>query len=165
MPTETGTTVTILDHIDNIEVPGNVFQAPANEYWALICLRQGMECLYRLAHHCDQVVKSQVNPDGNVRTLLLGNHPAVNQLPKALLTCGFHWYSISACQYVKTVGAIARKLDPARPLPHEYAKRIIPDVLTFRNKVAAHFVWATDNVTLQPHPAPAGSSGRRPVAA
>ncbi|MFQ5570051.1 MAG: hypothetical protein ACE5G0_10285 [Rhodothermales bacterium] len=145
MTTETDTTVTILDHIDNITVPGNVFHEPVNEYWALICLRYGMEFLYHQAHRCDQAVKEQVNPDGNVRFFGAGNSPAFNQVPKTLLTCGFHWYAISACQYVKTVGAIARKLDPNRPLPHEYAKKIIPEVVAFRDKVAAHFAWTTEN--------------------
>jgi hypothetical protein len=46
---------------------------------------------------------------------------------------------------VKTVGAIARKLDSSRPLPHEYAKNIIPEVIAFRDKVAAHFAWTTEN--------------------
>jgi len=145
MASETDTTVTILDHIDNITVPGNVFHEPVNEYWALICLQHGMEFLYHQAHRCDQTVKEQVNPDGNVRFFGGGNFPAFAQVPKTLLTCGFHWYAISACQYVKTVGAIARKLDPSRPLPHEYAKHIIPEVIAFRDKVAAHFAWTTEN--------------------
>lgn len=145
MATESDTNVTILDHIDDIRVPGNTFQKPVNEYWALICLQHGMEFLYHQALRCDQSVKEQVNPDGTVRFLGGGNFPACDQLPVTLLTCGFHWYAISACQYVKTVGAIARKLDSKRPLPHEYAENIIPEVVAFRDKVAAHFAWTTDN--------------------
>jgi len=145
MATESETTVTILDHIDDITVPGNVFQEPVNEYWALICLRHGMEFLYQQAHRCDQDVKQQVNPDGKLRFFAGGNFSAFNRVPKSLLTCGFHWYAISACQYVKTVGAIARKFDPNRPLPKDYAETIIPEVIAFRDKVAAHFAWTTKN--------------------
>jgi len=145
MATETDTPVTILDHIDKITVPGNVFHEPANEYWALICLRDGMEFLYRQALRCDQAVKQQVNPDGKVRFQGGGNLPEFSPVPKTLLTCAFHWYAISACQYVQTVGAIAYQLDPTRPLPQEYAKRIIPEVTAFRDKVAAHFAWSTKN--------------------
>jgi hypothetical protein len=47
------TAVTVLDYIDNITVPGNVFHEPANEYWALICFQHGMEFLYHQAHRCD----------------------------------------------------------------------------------------------------------------
>jgi len=35
--------MTILDHIYGIKVPGEVFREPANEYWALLCLRQGLD--------------------------------------------------------------------------------------------------------------------------
>lgn len=145
MATETNTTVTILDHIGKITVPGNVFHEPVNEYWALICLHHGMEFLYHQALRCDQAVKQQVDPHGSVRFFGAGNVPAFNQVPKTLLTCAFHWYAISACQYVRTVGAIAYKLDPTRPLPHEYLKQIIPEVVAFRDKVAAHFAWSTEN--------------------
>lgn len=145
MATETNTTVTILDHIDKITVSGNVFHEPVNEYWALICLQDGMEFLYHQALRSDQAVSQQVNPDDSVRFFGCGNVPAFNQVPKSLLTCAFHWYAISACQYVRTVGAISHKLDPTRPLPHEYAENIIPEVIAFRDKVAAHFAWSTKN--------------------
>lgn len=145
MATETDNTVTVLDHIDNITVPGKVFHEPANEYWALVCMRHGMEFLYHQAHRCDQLAKEQVKPDDDVRFSGSGSFPAFNQIPQALLTCGFHWYAISACQYVRTVGAIARKHDPNRPLPNEYAESVVPEIIAFRDKVAAHFAWATKN--------------------
>lgn len=145
MGIEADTTFTILDHQENIRVPGNVFHEPANEYWALICLNHGMEFLYQQAQRCDQAVKQQVNPNGNLRFFGSGSFPAFNQIPSSLLTCAFHWYAISACQYVKTVGAIAYRQDPKRPLPHQYAENIIPDVVAFRDKVAAHFAWSTVN--------------------
>lgn len=104
MADSTDTPVTILDHIDNIVVPGNVFAEPGNEYWALVWLRQGMEYLYHQVQRCDGVAKQQVNPNGNVRFWGSGNCPEFRQVPLGLLTCSFHWYAISACQYVGTVG-------------------------------------------------------------
>ena len=145
MATETDTTVTTLDYSDKIMVPGNVFHGPVNEYWALICLRHGMEFLYQQVLRCDQAVKQEVNPDGKVCFIGAGNFPGSSHLPKALLTCAFHWYAISACQYVRTVGAIAYKQDATRPLPPEYAMNIIPEVIAFRDKFAAHFAWSTEN--------------------
>jgi hypothetical protein len=136
---------TVLDHIDNIIVPGEVFQEPKNEYWALICLWDGLEFLYHQAAHCDEMVKQQVNPQGKFRVVGLGNLPVFNQIPKTLLTCAFHWYAISACQYVRTVGAIAYRQDNTRPIPPRYVKKVIPDVLSFRDKVAAHFAWTTQH--------------------
>jgi hypothetical protein len=135
------TAVTILDHIDNIVVPGNVFAEPGNEYWALVWLWQGMEYLYHRVRQCDEFVRQQVNPDGNVRCHFSGNLPQFRQVPQGLLTCSVHWYAISACQYVGTVGAIAHRQDNARPGWRAYVEAIIPEVFAFRNKVAAHFAW------------------------
>lgn len=136
---------TILDHIDNISVPGNVFNEPTNEYWALLCLRDGMEYLYHQARECDQVVNTKAQSDAHTESFNFGNFPGSESVHKTLLTCGFHWYSISACQYVKTVGAIAHSQDSDRPLPKEYANSIIPEVVAFRDKVAAHFAWTSRN--------------------
>ncbi len=139
------TTVSILDYIDDITVPGNVFKKPANEYWALVCMWQGMEYLYRQASHCDGIVKHRVNPHGKSTYVSLGNDPDFRGVPMALLTSAFHWYAMSAYQYVLTVGAIARRQDPSRSKPKDYVPKVIPEVLTFRDKVAAHFVWALND--------------------
>lgn len=136
---------TILDHIDNLVVPGNVFAAPANEYWALVWLWQGMEFLNYQVRRCDEAARRQVNPNGNVRVVCSGNCPGLPPAPIALLTCAFHWYAISACQYVRTVGAIAWSHDSTRPKPLDYTKKVIPEVHAFRDKVAAHFAWCTAN--------------------
>lgn len=145
MTTPAATTLTVLDHIDKINVLGSVFEEPANEYWALVCLREGMEFLYRQALRFDQTLKQRINPAGNVRFFNMGNLPDFPQLPMKLLTCAFHWYSVSACQYVRTVGAIAFQQDHTRPRPKAYVEKVIPDVLIFRNKVAAHFAGMTKN--------------------
>lgn len=135
--------VTTLDHIDHIAVPGDVFQKPANEYWALICLRQGLEFINRQAVRCNELVRQRVNPKGELKVTITGNHPDMADVPKGLLTCAFHWYAVTACQYVRTVGAIACLHDSKRLPPAKYVKQVIPEVLVFRDKVAAHFAWAT----------------------
>lgn len=139
------TNETVLDYINNITVPGKVFVQPANEYWALLCLRHGLEYLYKQAARCDEIVEQQLNPDGNLRVAIIGNHPALARVNQGLLTCAFHWYAVSACQYVQTVGAIAYRQDKTRPMPKDYTEAIIPEVLVFRNKVAAHFAWSSQN--------------------
>ena len=138
-------TVTILDHVDDIEVPGNVFNEPANEYWALVSLHQGMEFLYRQATEYDEVARRAMNPSGKSRVFAFGNVPEFSKIPQGLLTCAFHWYAISACQYVRTVGAIAYRQDQARPKPLDYLNKIIPEVSVFRDKIAAHYAWNTKN--------------------
>lgn len=136
---------TVLDHIENIIVPGDVFQEPYNEYYVLICLHSGLEFLYHQAAHFDEVVKQQVNPQDKLKFMGSGNLPAFNQIPKTLLICAFHWYAISACQYVRIVGAIAYRQDKSRLFPPKYVKNVIPEVLAFRDKVAAHFSWSTQH--------------------
>ena len=136
---------TVIDYIDNITVPGLVFDKPANEYWALICLKEGMEFLYRQAKHCDDAVKARVNPKGNLKCYSFGNLPEFQGIPMGLLTCSFHWYAISACNYVRTVGAIACQQNSDNLKPRQYAEKIIPEVLAFRDKVAAHIGWASNN--------------------
>lgn len=136
---------TILDHIEGIEVPGDVFVNPANEYWALVCLRQGLEFLHRQVADLDRITREGLNPEDGFRCLSFGNDPRTTQIPKSLLTCAFHWYAVSACQYVRTVGAIAYRQDNSRPIPPEYVRSVIPDVLAFRDKVAAHFAWTTEH--------------------
>jgi hypothetical protein len=136
---------TILDHLDQIRVPGVVFSQPNNEYWALLWQWDGLESLHRLASQCDEVVRQRLNPEGKLQITSFGNLPEMALIPQRLLTCAFHWYAITACQYVRTVGAIACRADATRPFPPEYVKRVIPDVLSFRDKVAAHFAWCTRN--------------------
>jgi hypothetical protein len=134
---------TILDHINNIIVPGDVFSEPTNEFWALICLRHGLEFLYQQVIRIDEITKSRLNPEGKLKYVGFGNLPGTEDLPKPLLTCSFHWYAVSACQYVRTVGTIAYKQDNSRPIPPKYVEAVIPEVLAFRDKVAAHFAWTS----------------------
>ena len=134
---------TILDHVDNISVLGDVFSEPKNEFWALICLRHGLDFLYQQVSRIDKITQSRLNPEGKTKYVGYGNLPGTEDLPKPLLTCSFHWYAISACQYVRTVGAIAYKQDNSRPIPPKYVEAVIPEVLAFRDKVAAHLAWTS----------------------
>ena len=117
---------TVLDHIDGIQVPGRVFEVPANEYWALTCLKQWLDFLYNQVTRYDEEVRLQLNPDGKLEVSVFGNHPALAKVPKAMMTSAFHWYAMSAYQYVSTVGAIAFRQDNKRPLPHDYTEKVIP---------------------------------------
>jgi hypothetical protein len=138
-------TETILDIIDNIRVPGRPFDRPANEYWALLCMRHGLEDLYRRTANMDAYMRQQVDQDGNLNVCLWGPMPNMPGASMAMLTCAFHWYAVSACNYARLVGAIAYSQDKTRPLPPRYVESVMPEVLSFRDKVAAHFVWSTEN--------------------
>jgi len=137
--------ITVLDYIDNISVPGNVFERPMNEYWALMCLEHGLEFLYHQAVHCDQVAMDNLGLQEGDEFVGIGNVPGLNRVPKTLLTTAFHWYAVSACNYAKLVGAIGHRQDNNLPLPGSYVEKVMPEVVAFRDKVAAHFAWASRN--------------------
>ena len=130
-------TKTTLDYINDITVSGNPFTEPTNEYYALLCLRNGLDFLFRQAVKCDQIAQKQLDP--KKKTFIFGNIPGI---PYELLTCTFHWYSVSACQYVGTVGTIAYLQDDSRPIPPEYIKTVIPEILAYRDKIGAHYAWS-----------------------
>ena len=54
------------------------------------------------------------------------------------LGCCFHWYAVALCNYAELVGCIGQELDKSRPPPRKYVKDVVPVVLAYRNKVAAH---------------------------
>lgn len=138
-------TETTLDHIDGIKVPGEPFAEPANEYWALVCLWNGMEFLYSKAHGIDEMGRKSLNPEGKFKLVLSSNISGLSPVDQSLLTCSYHWYAVSACNYARIIGAIAYQSDNTRPLPPAYIEQVIPEVLTFRDKVGAHFAWSTQN--------------------
>lgn len=142
----------VLDHVDKISIAGNPFNNPVGEYWVLVCLWEGMEFLYRRARGCDDVagrqsfsVSNEQKNAGRIRRLDVVGESCSDQVPESLLTCLFHWYAVSAVQYVRTVGAIANEHDSSRQFPREYAGRVIPEVCQFRDEVAARFAWLARN--------------------
>jgi hypothetical protein len=135
-------TQTVLDHIDGIAVDGNVFNEPVNEYWQLCCMWHGMETLYGFAKQCDVAFLATVQEGARV-VQFGGPGPAGVSIP--LLICSFQWYAMSAYQYGLLIGNVAYQQDPSRPLPNEYLETAMPEILAYRNKVAAHFVWAKNN--------------------
>jgi hypothetical protein len=146
---------TILDHIDGIEVPGLVFKEPANEYWQLSRLWHGMAFLYEQVARLDAVILERVNEETRKRfgkgrschkIALFGNHSALADLPIALIECSFDWYAITACQFVRLIGEIGHRQNPTQHARgKEYAQKVIPAVCAYRDKVAAHFAWVTQN--------------------
>ncbi len=119
---------TVLDHIDMISVPGNVFAAPANQFWALVCCHDGMSFLYRQAKHYDVAVNSRIAPGLSVFGMNLEEFDSV---PQSLLTIGFHWYAISAYQYALIVGSIARSQGGRWASSDKYVEEVMPEIFAF----------------------------------
>lgn len=71
-----------------------------------------------------------------------GNVPGLEWLPKGLVACSFHWYSVSVCNYVQLVGWLANDGCSDRVRTKEadrYQRSVLGNVREWRNKVGAHF--------------------------
>ena len=62
--------------------------------------------------------------------------PTLDKQPIGLLSCAFQWYAVSACNYAQLVGWLATR-DPKAS--KDYVARVVPRLVKYRNKVAAHF--------------------------
>ncbi len=145
MTDEPDTTITVLDHIDGISVPGEPLRAPVNEYSALVCFRRGLQVLHDQASKYDAIAQERLGAKPGSKLTVWGPHERLSEIPLDYLTCVFHWYAITACQYVRVIGEIAHRQDGARPTSQAYAADVIPAVLAFRDKVAAHLAGMTRN--------------------
>jgi hypothetical protein len=125
----------ILDHVDGLVLPNEQLSKYGNELNTLRKLGFGLYHLYRQVQKVEQKL---TRTGGLVRTFGAGNIPGVPEEVLALVMCAFHWYAVSACNYVWLVGWLARDADKGRKKPHKYANDVMPAVVTYRHKVAAH---------------------------
>ncbi len=145
----------ILDHVDGLDIPDELVPRYGNEFLSLKHLSQGLDLLCHAVKKLEDRARKQVD-DGTVfesmppevqkeflgktvKYFSVGNDPAFEWLHKGLLYCYFQWYAVSACNYVRLVGWLLRQSAPGRPDPWKYVYKVIPDVLWFRDKIAAHF--------------------------
>jgi hypothetical protein len=144
---------TILDHKDRIIVPGSPFKKPANEYVLLLELRDGLEFLNSIVEQYESGLGGLCTPSEGLklkdvgrpvlRSFMTTKIPA--EIPRGLVTCAFHWYSVSACQYVRTIGTIAYQQGEKRSEPDKYVEEVIPAVKVFRDKIGAHTAWSMNS--------------------
>ena len=55
--------------------------------------------------------------------------------PMGYLSCVFQWYAISACNYAQLIGWFVTR---DKKQTRSYVEKVLPRVLEYRNKVAAH---------------------------
>lgn len=126
----------ILDHVDMLELPDSMVGRCGNELCTLWNLAVGLDYLYRQVDKVERAMIDQVQ--GKLKIMTAGNIPGVPNEMLALVTCAFHWYGVSACNYAWLVGWLARQADTNRRKPQKYAHDVIPAIVTYRHKVAAH---------------------------
>ena len=128
----------ILDYVDNLELSDNDRDKFHNELRSLSYLSVGLSYL---AHQVRSVEKEVLErlPESSSH-FIYGDAPDLEGVPQDLVACSFHWYSVSAYNYVLLVGWLTqgRTYDLAK----QYVESVIPEVYGWRNKVGAHFARA-----------------------
>jgi hypothetical protein len=125
----------IIDHIDKLEVPDDNLGIYGNELRSLTYLAQGLQFLYEQVKSTEDQIIEAVGRDK--RHIIYGNHPALKSAPQGLIACAFHWYAVSACNYVRMVGWLVNGGDSKKA--RQYMQRVLPAVKLWRHKVGAHF--------------------------
>jgi hypothetical protein len=123
----------ILDHVEHIELPAAEEEEHYAAIQALARLGEGLFWAYGQVAAEEGLARARAAKD-DVRVALVGG--VLDPLPLGLLSCAFQWYAVSACNYAQLVGWLAtRDTSSAK----EYVRGVMPRLLNYRNKIAAHF--------------------------
>jgi len=129
----------IIDHVDHLELSRADEAEWANELNSLAYLGEGLWFLYDNLMRIQEKVVDVVGND--VECSFIGSPPGFEWIPQGLVACSFHWYAVSACNYVRLVGWLA--YGGKRTEVDKYVKRVLGAVKTWRDKVGAHFAQTT----------------------
>lgn len=124
----------ILDYIDNLELPDDEVDNHFDARMTLARLGEGLFWLHREVGKLEVQARKEAAKDNTLIQLVGGS--VLNDKTAGLLSCAFQWYAISACNYVQLAGWLAKR---NTKFAKDYMKRVLPRLLNYRNKVAAHF--------------------------
>jgi len=100
---------------------------------ALARLGEGLAWLYQTVRDLERRAQFAAEPQ-DVKLAIAGG--ILDQQPLGFLSCAFQWYAVSACNYAQLTGWLGFKDSVAAKA---YVGRVMPRVVQYRNKVAAHF--------------------------
>jgi hypothetical protein len=123
----------ILDFIDKLELPDSEVENHFDARMALARLGEGLFWIYQEVSKIEMELRREAAKD-DTQVAVVGG--ILENKPFGLLSCAFQWYAISACNYAQLVGwLVMRDTGSAK----KYVKKVMPRLLNYRNKVAAHF--------------------------
>jgi hypothetical protein len=128
----------ICDKYDGFELSDDILKKYIHEFQSLGTLYTGLDWLYRKVRFLEEVVKKRLGPCLGYHYPIV-NHPLLKDIPFLLVECNFHWYAVSVCNFVKLIGWISFIERKSSKKPNDYVKSVLPEVLAWRNKIAAHF--------------------------
>ncbi len=132
-----------LDHIDHCELSDGGQAHFGSELATLSYLQGGLHYLAKQVAAVETEVQGRIDP--RLRVFSVGNDPQMRGLPLGLVNCAFHWYAVSACNYVRMVGWLLHEDGAMTQKPGRYLSAVIPEVKAWRDKVGAHFARAHGN--------------------
>lgn len=133
----------ILDHEEKWEIEQHHVQQLTNEINSLANLMQGMDLLAYQVQKCEVVMHERLDP--TLKYSISGNSPQLEGISIVLLQCFFDWYAVSACKYVKLIGKIAVYHNITNERADDYMKRIIPNIIMYRDKIGSKFCYTSHN--------------------
>jgi hypothetical protein len=122
----------ILDHIERLELPDVEAELHFDSRMALARLGEGLFWLYDEVQRIEVRTRQEAAKD-NVTLVVSGG--VLEGKPLGVLSCAFMWYAVSACNYAQLVGWLATRETQAAK---DYVRRVMPQLLNYRHKVAAH---------------------------
>ena len=131
----------ILDHKIPIDLPEERANEFHGELQSLSYLTSGLFLLHGQTKKYEaKVLERRAQRKGPPILFSYGsNPPGMEDVPQDLVACFFHWYAVSICNFVWVVGWIGSQIAAIDLTVNEYALEVIPEVVNYRNKVAAHF--------------------------
>ena len=127
----------IRDHVEGFTISAETLAKFPNEFNTLGTLYAGLDFLNAGTKKAE--VELGIEP--GVGLTVFGRLAGMQEfagLPLQLIECSFHWYAVSACNYLTLLGWIRQQANTSAPTPAEYVRAVIPQVLAFRNKIGAH---------------------------
>ena len=125
----------IIDHVDNVELRDEDTEQYFNEFRSLQYLWTGLSFLNDQVQKIETEVNNRL--DKNYRVFMFGKSDQLEEMPQNFVACAFHWYSVTACNYVKLIGWIIKGGTTAEA--NKYLQGVLPEVYLWRNKIGAHF--------------------------
>ncbi len=125
----------VIDYIANLRLSDKQEKGHFNELRSLSYLATGLRFLCEQVQSVEAEVTKRLPKDKQVS--IFGDAPEMQGINQDLVACAFHWYAVTACNYVKMVGWLANNGESSKA--REYMQSVPPQVYLWRHKVAAHF--------------------------
>ena len=125
----------VIDYIANLRLSDEQEKEHFNELRSLSYLATGLRFIFEQVQTVEAEVIKRLPK--NKQVIVFGNAPVMQGVNQDLVACAFHWYAVTAFNYMKMVGWLANNGDSRKA--KEYIQCVLPQVYLWRHKVAAHF--------------------------